>query len=73
MTTWRSNIDLINILKNIGVEFKQIERKDQVFCYQLYIGELFHLMTRNIVNPFMENGKLTYMETIDVLEAIIGE
>ncbi len=61
LATWRANIDLVNILKNIGVEFKQIERKDEIFWYQLYRGELFHLMTRDRSNPFIieEGIKIT--------------
>jgi len=61
LESWRANIDLVNILKNIGAEFKQIDRKDQVFWYQLYRGELFHLMTRDRVNPFIidEGIKIT--------------
>jgi predicted nucleotidyltransferase len=50
-----SNFDLIIILENIGVEFIEISRKDlKLTTYQLYKGELFHLLTRDRVNPFME-------------------
>lgn len=56
---FRSNIKIAEILKDIGVEFKQIERKDDVFWYQLYEEELFHLMTRNRINPFMEGVKIS--------------
>lgn len=56
---FRSDIELAKTLKDIGVEFKQIERKGEVFWYQLYKGELFHLMTRKMINPFMEGMKVT--------------
>ena len=61
---WRANIDLVHTLKDIGVEFKQIERKEEVFWYQLYRGELFHIMTRKILNPFIEGIEIArYMCT----------
>ena len=51
---WDSTFNLINILKDIGIEFKDISRKELgTFTYQLYKGELFHLLTRNKINPFM--------------------
>lgn len=59
---WKSTFDLINILKDIGIEFKDISRKDLgTFTYQLYKGQLFHLLTRNRTNPFMieESIKIT--------------
>ena len=50
-----SNIELIVILENVGVEFTEISRKGlKPTTYQLYKGELFHLLTRDRVNPFME-------------------
>ena len=56
---FRYNIKIAEILKDIGIEFKQIERKDEVFWYQLYKEELFHLMTRDRINPFMEGIKIS--------------
>ncbi len=53
---WKPTFDLIKKLKDIGIEFKNMSRKDLgTFTYQLYKGELFHLLTRNKINPFMEN------------------
>ena len=50
-----SNFDLIIILENIGIEFTEISRKGlKPTTYQLYKGELFHLLTRDRINPFME-------------------
>lgn len=40
-----SYLELSKILKDIGVEFKQMQIKDFVLWYQLYEGEIFHLMT----------------------------
>ena len=37
---------IANTLKDIGVEFKEIELKDIILWYQLYKGEIFHIMTR---------------------------
>lgn len=50
---------IIDILKNIGVEFKELHIKEFPLWYQLYKGELFHLMTRDRVNPFMEGIEIT--------------
>src|SRR3972149_684878 len=48
-----SNFELIIILENIGVEFIEMSRKDsKPTTYQLYKGELFHLVTRDRINPF---------------------
>jgi hypothetical protein len=42
-------------LGNIGIELIDISRKDlKSTTYQLYKGELFHLLTRDCVNHFME-------------------
>lgn len=50
-----SNFELIIILENIGIEFTEIPRKGlKPTTYQLYKGELFHLLTRDRINPFME-------------------
>lgn len=50
-----SNFDLILILENIGIQFTEISRKgSEPTTYQLYKGELFHLVTRDRINPFME-------------------
>ena len=65
LVRWKTNIVPSNILKNVGAEFKEIDRKDQIFWYQLYRGELFHLMTRNMVNPFMYGIKVTKDMCID--------
>ena len=37
---------IVNTLKGIGVEFKEIELKDIILWYQLYKCEIFHIMTR---------------------------
>lgn len=49
---------IVDILKNIGVEFKELSIKDIPLWYQLYEGELFHLMTRDRINPFIEGIKI---------------
>lgn len=50
-----SNYDLILILEDMGIEFIEISRKDlRPMHYQLYKGELFHLVTRDRINPFIE-------------------
>lgn len=47
-------MNLYNILKDMGVEFRKISLKEITFWYQLYMGEIFHLMTdtnkENIIN-----------------------
>lgn len=54
-----SNFELIIILENIGIEFIEISRKElKPTTYQLYKGELFHLVTRDRINPFMEGIEL---------------
>lgn len=54
-----SNFELIIILENIGIEFIDISRKGlEATTYQLYKGELFHLLTRDRINPFMEGIEL---------------
>jgi len=50
---------IVSILKNIGVEFKELHIKEFPLWYQLYKGELFHIMTRNRINPFMEGIEIT--------------
>ncbi len=40
-------LEIAKVLQNIGVEFKEIYLKDIILWYQLYEGELFHIMTRN--------------------------
>ena len=50
-----SNFDLIIILENIGIEFIETSRKGlKPTTYSSYKGELFHLVTRDRINPFME-------------------
>ena len=41
------SLEIARVLQNIGVEFKEIDLKDIILWYQLYKGELFHIMTRN--------------------------
>lgn len=53
---WETNMELVRILKNIGVEFRRERRKGEVFWYQIYEGELFHILPRKIVNPFIKEG-----------------
>lgn len=50
---------IVDILKNIGVEFKELYIKDMHLWYQLYRGELFHLTTRDRINPFIEGIEIT--------------
>lgn len=50
---------IVDILKNIGTEFKELHIKEFPLWYQLYKGELFHLMTRDRINPFMEGIEIT--------------
>lgn len=50
---------IVDILKNIGVEFKELYIKDMFLWYQLYRGELFHLITRDRINPFIEGIEIT--------------
>jgi predicted nucleotidyltransferase len=50
---------IVDILKSIGVEFKELHIKEFPLWYQLYKGELFHLMTRDRINPFMEGIEIT--------------
>lgn len=40
-------LNIASVLQNIGVEFKEISLKDIYLWYQLYRGELFHIMTQN--------------------------
>lgn len=50
-----SNFDLVLILENIGIELVEILGKDlKPTTYSSYKGELFHLVTRDRINPFME-------------------
>jgi len=41
------SLEIARVLQNIGVEFKELSLKDIILWYQLYKGELFHIMTRN--------------------------
>lgn len=60
LVRWESIFDLINILQEIGVEFKELSRKGlKTTSYQLYKGELFHLLTRDRINPFMEGIEIS--------------
>lgn len=60
LVRWESIFNLINILQEIGVEFKELSRKGlKTSSYQLYKGELFHLMTRDRINPFMEGIEIS--------------
>ena len=56
---------IVDILKNIGVEFKELHTKDIPLWYQLYGGELFHIMTRDRINPFIEEIEITRDLCID--------
>ncbi len=40
-------LEIAKVLQNNGTEFKEIYLKDIILWYQLYKGELFHIMTRN--------------------------
>jgi predicted nucleotidyltransferase len=40
-------LNITSVLQNIGVEFKEISLKDIVLWYQLYKGEIFHIMPQN--------------------------
>lgn len=37
---------ITDTLQDIGVEFKEMSLKDMMLWYQLYKGEIFHIMTR---------------------------
>ena len=55
---------IVNALKDIGVEFKYItiykyKEEGTSFWYQLYKGELFHILPRDRMNPFIEGIKIT--------------
>jgi predicted nucleotidyltransferase len=39
-------LDITSTLQSIGVEFKEMYIKDIMLWYQLYKGEIFHIMTR---------------------------
>jgi predicted nucleotidyltransferase len=39
-------LNITNTLQSIGVEFKEMYLKDIMLWYQLYKGEIFHIMTR---------------------------
>ena len=40
-------LKIVETLKDIGVEFKELSLKDMRLWYQLYKNELFHFMTRS--------------------------
>jgi predicted nucleotidyltransferase len=42
-------VKIVDLLENMGVEFKEIYKKDMHLWHQLYNGEIFHLMTRKDV------------------------
>ena len=52
-------LNIANILKNIGVEFKEIEKKDFPLWHQLYKGELFHLIPQKIFIDNLPHIKIT--------------
>lgn len=52
-------LDITNILKNIGVEFKEIYLKDIDLWYQFYKGEIFHIMTRKRFENFDQHIQIT--------------
>lgn len=39
-------LDITSTLQDIGVEFKEMYLKDIILWYQLYKGDIFHIMTR---------------------------
>lgn len=40
-------LNITGTLQSIGVEFKEISLKDIILWYQLYKGEIFHIMPQN--------------------------
>jgi hypothetical protein len=54
-----SNFKLVRILQSIGVKFKHALRKDKKSYYQLYNGEIFHMLLRD--------------DTVDINPRIIDE
>lgn len=52
-------LKIVGILQNIGVEFKEINLKDIILWYQLYKGEIFHIMTQNKYDIDSPNIQIT--------------
>ncbi len=48
---------IVNILTSIGVEFREIYRKESPLWHQFYIGEIFHIMTRKDIKYLMHDFK----------------
>ena len=48
---------IVDILKSIGVEFREIYRKESSLWYQFYNGEIFHIMTRKDIKYLMHDFK----------------
>lgn len=45
-------------MKNMGVEFKKLRRKGDTYWYYIYEGEMFHILTRTMANPFLKDEGL---------------
>lgn len=58
LSEWKATEDLINIMKNMGVEFKKLRRKGDTYWYYIYEGEMFHILTRRMANPFLKDEGL---------------
>lgn len=60
---WAENIKkVVDRLKNMGVQFRRIEKKDVViwkFWYELYKDELFHIMPQKVFFNSLPNIQIT--------------
>jgi predicted nucleotidyltransferase len=52
-------LDITRTLQNIGVEFKEMSLKDIMLWYQLYKGEIFHIMTRKYFEGLTPHIRIT--------------
>ncbi len=52
-------MNITNTLQNAGVEFKEIDLKDIKLWYQLYKGDIFHIMTCNHFAGFTPHIQIT--------------
>ncbi len=54
---------IVDILISIGVEFREIYRKESQLWHQFYNGEIFHIMTRKdikyLINDFKDYIEIT--------------
>lgn len=52
-------LNITSTLQNIGVEFKEMSIKDIMLWYQLYKGEIFHIMTRKYFTGLTPHIQIT--------------